>query len=356
MSREYPRTLALYFPLWGLNFDSEGAGAVGRVMCCEPHWEEWLTLQKSDVWHASRQASAAPAEIPKAPCCLVCFAPLGELTSIEAAIETHGPRLLATTRDAVTVLRLYRSGWFLQPEQAMYVYYAPSLSGSLRRAPGPYRQAFVAGVRDLKLSPYQLRIADLTQARDTPGPITATWLLLEDFRASGGNNSVEIAIEAFNRSYGYQLRAVSRAANLFTALDALLGGMSARRIGKVAINPRGFARRVEVALSLGDPSSAANPRVEARWLNSEGRELRNAIAHGNGRAAEADAAASYERLQAIVRALLRQYIGFATRWNADRESVAESVGVPPASSLAATYVSALESEARQPGSARDILQ
>ena len=144
MSREYPRTLALYFPLWGLNFDSEGAGAVGRVMCCEPHWEEWLTLQKSDVWHASRQASAAPAEIPKAPCCLVCFAPLGELSSIEAAIETHGPRLLATTPDAVTVLRLYRSGWFLQPEQAMYVYYAPSLSGSLRRAPGPYRQAFVA--------------------------------------------------------------------------------------------------------------------------------------------------------------------------------------------------------------------
>ena len=104
------------------------------------------------------------------------------------------------------------------------------------RAPGPYRQVFVSDATHIPMARFELKLDDLNQRLDSPGPIAATWELLQDYRRSGGNTSVEIAIESFNRSYGFQLRPPSRAANLFTALDAMLGGMSAWKIGRVPVS------------------------------------------------------------------------------------------------------------------------
>ena len=353
-----PHTLSLYFPLWGASFDSEEPGVIAPgVAFYVPYADEWRTVQKTDVWMAQWRASGGRGDGPPPPCCVVAVADLEGSDSIHAAVDSLGPLLLSAARDAVTTLRLYRPGWFLQPEQAMYAYYAPSLPRNVIRAPGPYRQAFVGGTFSIPMPPYSLSIADLTKDHEVPGPITRTSGLIANYNATGGNDSVEIAIESFNRSYGYQLRAASRAANLFTALDAMLGGMSARKIGRVQIDPRGFARRVETALSAAaNPAFDGDPRVEARWLNTSGRELRNAIAHGNGLAVEAEAVGAQERLQAIVRCVLRQYLHFAVPWLADRNAIAGRLNISPDASLVAAYVTALEAQARQAGTTLDLLQ
>jgi hypothetical protein len=358
MNTTTPDLLNLYFPLWGAEFDSEGVGIIAPgVACYIPDAEEWRTVQKTDVWMAQWHASGGTGDGPAPPCCIVAITDLEDPDSIHAGIDSRGPLLLAAARNAVTTLRLFRPGWFLQPEQAMYVYYAPSSPVNVVRAPGPYRQAFVGGTFGLPMPPYKLSLADLTQDIDVPCPITRTSELIANYNATGGNDSVAIAIESFNRSYGYQLRAASRAANLFTALDAMLGGMSARKIGRVQINSRGFARRVETALSsTANPAFDGDPGLEARWLNTSGRELRNAIAHGNGRASESDAAAAQERLQALVRCVLRQYLQFAVPWLTEREAIAGRLDISPDSLLAAAYVTALEAQAKQPGSTSDLLQ
>jgi len=268
--------------------------------------------------------------------------------AIEWPIEDTGETLLSMARAAVTALRLFRPGWFLQPEQAMYMFYAPSLPRNIVRAPGPYRQVFVSNPDHIPLARFDLKLDDLTQRLDSPGPIEATWELLQDYRRSGGNTSAEIAIESFNRSYGFQLRPASRAANLFTALDAMLGGMSAWP-----------ARRVEAALRCAaSPAFPGDPHDDARWLHSDrgGHGLRNAIAHGTGNRVEAEAEHAYEKLQSIVRALLRQYLHFSIIWAQEQEKTAARLGLAAGTPLAAAYVTALKGEAKRPGSVLDLLQ
>jgi hypothetical protein len=100
---------------------------------------------------------------------------------------------------AVTALLLYRPGWFLQPEQAMYAFYASSPVSNILRAPGPYRQVFVSDPTHVPMPLFELKLDELTQGLDSPHPIMAIWELLQDYRRSGCNSSVEIAIENFNR-------------------------------------------------------------------------------------------------------------------------------------------------------------
>jgi len=353
-------TLSLYFPLWGASFNSDGVGGIGRaVTVCVPYAEEWRIIQEKDVWMAQWRSEGSRSQGPTPPCCVVLFTPLGRADTIHAAIEEVGQALLSIARTAVTALRLYRPGWFLQPEQAMYAFYAPSLAPNVVRAPGPYRQVFVSDPNHVPMGLFELELDDLNQRPDTPGPIAATWDLLQDYQSTGGNASVEIAIESFNRSYGFQLRPQSRAANLFTALDAMLGGMSAWRIGSVPVKPRGYARRVEAALrSTASPAFAGDPSEVARWLHSDrgGRGLRNAIAHGTGSTVEPEAQRAYERLQSIVRSLLRQYLRFSIIWAQEQEETTARLGLATGSPLAAAYVTALEAEAKRPGSMLDLLQ
>lgn len=360
MNAEQIPMLSLYLPLWGLSFDSDNVGAIGPgVLCYLPFDDEWRTVQHSAVW-AEQWRSLESEASGQVPCCVVVYAALDGAESLSAAIAAHGARLHARGRMALDALRLYRGGWFLEPEHALTTFYAPSFRGrNVERAPGPYRQAFNSGTEALPLTGYALHLDDLNQSASRPGPIAAVWQLLERYQDSGGNTSVAIALESFRRSYGYQLRPSSRVANLFTALEAMLGGMHAWKIGPVAVKPRGYARRVATALSCCGPAVNDEKKLQqdARWLHAEqgGRGLRNAIAHGAGEEVELAAAQAYDRLQEIVRVLLRQYLHFAAQWATGTESIAVRLGLKGSEPLAAAYVTALEAEARQTGALRDLL-
>jgi hypothetical protein len=360
MSTTSAPTLSLYFPLWGATFDSDEVGAIGPgVVAYVPYPDEWRSIQKTDVWMAQWRSDAGRVEGPTPPCCIVVFATLTEGESMEAAVARAGARLRRSARTAVTALRLYRSGWFLQPEQAFSVYYAPSLSPSVLRAPGPYRQIFVSGRVHLPVTPYALRLADLTRQLDRPGPIAAAWELLQAYQRTGGNTSVEIALEGLHLSYGFQLRPASRAGNLFTALDAMVGGMSAWKVGGVPVKPRGYARRIEAALRTArSPAFHDDPLEAARWLHHDrgGRGLRNALAHGTGTAVEAAVADAIDRLQDIVRSLLWQYLRLSAVWARRDHAVAARIGISRDAPLAAAYVTVLETESRHPGTIQDLLQ
>lgn len=352
-------TLSLYFPLWGARFDSEAVGAIGPgVLVYVPYGAEWRTIQNSDVWMAQWRSEGGRGEGPRPPCCIVLATPLGSADSIHAAIEEVGGKLLSMAHTAVTALRLYRPGWFLQPEQAMYVFYAPSLALNILRAPGPYRQVFVSDPTGVPMALFELKLDELTQRLDSPRPIKAIWELLQSYLRSGGNSSVEIAIESFNRSYGFQLRPASRAANLFTALDAILGGMRTREIGRVPVDPRGYARRVAAGLRAASPPFPGDPDDAGRWLDSNrgGRRLRNEIAHRSGSEVEIEAQRAYERLQSIVRTLMLQYLYFSTVWARQHDALAARLGLAAGSSLSAAYVTILEAEARRPASMSDLVQ
>jgi hypothetical protein len=264
--------------------------------------------------------------------------------------------MLASARDAVLALRLAKAGWFLDPELAE-VAFAVMADGRFQRRPGPYRQAFLAGV-DVPAAycATELRLADLTTL-ERRGPVTRVFDMLAAYRAAGGNGSADIASESFLRSFGYQLAGAQRAAALFTALDAMLGGMSARRIGRVALRPRYFRRRVEAALNVVDDPSL-DAETEALWLDSQGggRGLRNAIAHGDAGAIGPDADPSALRLQALVRALLPQYVAFAIRWAEGSASIVEGFRLPPGCSFAAAYNKILEALARGDAGARELLR
>ena len=135
--------------------------------------------------------------------------------------------------------------------------------------------------------------------------------------------------------------------------------MSAWKIGRVPVKPRGYARRVEVALRCAASQAIpGDPQDAARWLHSQrgGRGLRNAIAHGTGSKVEAEAQRAYERLQSIVRALLRQYLHFSVIWARQHEETAARLGLAAGSPLAAAYVTTLEVEAKHPGSMLDLLR
>lgn len=359
--------LNLYCPLFGVGFDSDAVLELARgVAVYVPSVDEWRTVHKTDVWKVRRGAegdvgadAGAVAAAPEPPCCIVAQTSLPDGPHHPGAIAAYGLALLAAARDAVVALRLFRPGWFLHPEQSMQVYSAPTLPLNVLRAPGPYRQVFVTGMHASSLAPYDLALGELPRSASISSPLERIWQLLQAYRLTGGDTSVEIAIECFNRSYGYQLLPRTRAGNLFTALEAMLGRMSASRIGSVPVNSRGYARRAEIALrTSAAPQSIADACATSAWLAAAdgGRGLRNAITYGEPDGGEAPALDAYERLQSIVRCVLYQYLHFAALWLVQRGELASRLALDEASPVAAAYVTALEIEALEPGSMTDLLQ
>ncbi len=358
-----PTQLNLYFPLFGVAFASDAVGEIARgVEAYVPKADEWRALLKTEMWKAQPDGASEPdgdADEPEPPCCIVAHSQLPEGPHNPNEIAAFGNVLLGLARDAVVALRLLRPGWFLHPEQSMHLFYAPTLPLNVLRAPGPYRQVFVTGLEEPGLPKYDLPLAELTRTGGAPSTISAVWQLLQAYRRTGGDMSVELAIESFHRSYGYQLAPRSRAGYSFTALEAMLGGMNAWWIGRVPVKPRGYAQRVEAALRTSTaPQRIDSAQDASAWLASEqgARGLRNAIVHGVLDAGEAPARDAHERLQAIVRSVLYQYLQFAGLWLAHGPELAARLSLEADSPLAAAYVTTLEAGARQPGSMLDLLQ
>ncbi len=67
------------------------------------------------------------------------------------------------------------------------------------------------------------------------------------------------------------------------------------------------------------------------------------------------AEASRERLQGVVRLLLRQYLEFAVRWAANGEAIAERFRLPARAPLPVAYNKVLEALGRGEQDARDLL-
>jgi hypothetical protein len=126
-------------------------------------------------------------------CCIVLSPPLGTSDSIEVAIEEMGEGLLSMARTAVTALLLYRPGWFIQPELALYMFYAPSLALNIVRAPGPYRQVFASDPSYIPMTRFELKLDELTQEARFPA-------------SHHGNLGAVARISALRREFVYRNR------------------------------------------------------------------------------------------------------------------------------------------------------
>lgn len=343
-----PQTVYGYFPLWGASFDSEGAGLVGDdVMAMLPHLEEWRFIQKSDVWKERMKHEAAvnpeagqQAWGPSPPLCLVTVAHLSEHESFADAAQRLISSMHLNAGDALLSMRLYKPGWCMDPDLTEWALVNQS---NIIRTPGPYRQAFMMGAPQDAPTGYELGLNELSTPDQSRGPLYEVWQLIKTYRLQT-NSAVDIAIENFTRSFGYQLAGVHRSAFLFTAIDAMLGGMSARRIGKMKLKRR-FRQRVSAALeATGEQWIGVDATAEtlATWLDRDGRSIRNAIAHGEARTVNQDAEDNWMLLQAIVRILLRQFIDFSIRWNTEKATLSQNLNLDKSAAPTQAYNRALE--------------
>lgn len=331
--------LILYGALWGASFDSDLAGAVtSNVMVYTPFDEEWAAIEQRDVYDARRSSSSTGQTQP--PPCILAIAPRDGSESIDEARHRAGRDLTRNLADAVSALRIAKSGWFLDPRQVALTFTINERSWSIRRVPGPYRQAMLGGIAT-PLPPYALSIADLGTGEGM-GDVCSHAAAIAQYRSSGGNPAADIALAQFNRSFGLSLANGDRAAMLFTSIDAMFGGMSARKIGRMRLKRFGFRGRVEEALlAAGTPEEA---KTEAGWLDwSEGgRGLRNALAHGDiGRLPPGMPDEAVLRLQNIVRKILPGFLAFSVRIAADQDGYAE-LDLTAQAGVTAAYNRALE--------------
>lgn len=312
----------LYAPLWGATLDTENVIVLSQELglCLyKPEPEEWHYVEKHDVWIERLGAGAPPS-----PCLVVMRERDGDELA-RSGYERLGTEMIAAMSQGVSALRLAAPGWFLDPAIVSLTFAVPGGSWDIIRLPGPYRQVML-GMTMAPMPGYIHETSD-TGDGDDWGPPALLELMSSTLAAS--NSALTIALASFNRSYGYALPARDRAAELFTAIDAMLVGMSAQRVGRVKLRRFGFRRRVEHALAFaGEPAEAA--AREAYWLDSQdgGRGYRNALAHGRTthRGPDVD---DILRLQAIVRRLLRALLLFEAS-RLDEPDLAEQLGLAPA--------------------------
>lgn len=349
MSADAKDRLLAYFPIWGATFDSEETGFVGEnVQAYTPYHDEWKYIQQTDV---SMEQAPGSLEGPSPPLCLVVVEQLKEGESGADAFMRLRRAMFQSADAAVLALRLSKAGWFLEPKFAETVF---TSGGFNYRFAGCYRQAFLKGMPENIPTGYKLSIRDLTIQQNDVRPITKTFQLVRRYREWKPHASADIAIENFNRSYGYQLPGMARAAFLFTALDAMFGGMTHASIQGVR---KGFLDRVTAALRAIEaelPCGTLNAREEAGWLDSGsngGRKIRNAIAHGRPSTVAEEAESAWERIQSIVRLLLRQFLEFSVKWANLRVPISKRLHIPSDYAPVAAYNCVVQSS-----SAADLLR
>jgi hypothetical protein len=315
-----------YFPLYGATFDSDEVGWVGgRVAAYVPEPRVWSELEQSDIsmertvanlpwasplgpYHPSGMEGAPP------PICIVIGQDIPDDDRADETISAARGPMSDEAADAILALRLLRSGWFLDPELSMRVFrYEPWIANW--RLAGPYRQVGLSDPVEATMPAYELRLEDLVTGPDEAPPLTQLFQLVQEYRANV-RGAADIAVRNFGNSYGYMLVGTARAAVLFTALDAMLGGMGARQIGRLRLKST-FAERVEQALRLDPGIAVAWAAAEAEWLDTEGRRLRNALAHGRPSDVADLAEDSHERIRSVVRSILTTFLEFCIEWSSE---------------------------------------
>lgn len=344
MTESPARSFLVYLPLWGATFDSEEVGLFAhQVMAYVPYHDEWRQIQMTDVWMERWRSGTPDPRGPAPPPCVVAGPPMGPGDDFGTLLEERGPRLLEDARCAILALRLLKSGWFLTPELAEIAW---SDGMHNQRRVGPYRQAMLGGEHMADQPGYVLSVEHLAGVSRPSTELTRLWLLGRQYLSSGGNTAADVAVDNFHRSYGYQMSSRERVAFLFTSVDAMMGGMSARRIGSTKIEVR-FRPRLEAALAALESRGAfAGAAESAAWLDDRGRAMRNAVAHGRGASIEPEAQAGYPRLQIICRALLRLFLEFSLEWAHDPGSLRDSLGLSGSDSPVEVFNRALEACSR----------
>jgi hypothetical protein len=304
-----PEQIAIfYFPLRGMRAEEEPV-AIADVMLLEPTFEDWRSIEKTDV--ADQMLGAAMGErlgVPVAgarpPLCLVTHVDWPSTRD-----NVHPMALVADVEPAVIDvlfgLRLLKDDAFLDFEYAGRYVTAPSEGFTLSsRLPGPYRQTDVDIPDDDR---YSLR-------RDELQDVEELALLCRAYREATVDSAGAIALENFRHAHAIHVSDVDRLAFLFVALEALFGGYNEREpFGRVPLAAR----------------AAADDETRA-YLAGEGRRLRNAVAHGNPPAREL--AVSVSRLLGVIRAGLVDYMWFSIWLDETRPEVVALVGERAASS------------------------
>ncbi len=356
------QTVYGYFPLWGASFDSEDSGLVGgQDIAMIPYLEEWRFIQKSDVWKERMKHERVvnpefsdQAWGPPPPLCLVVVEQLDSKEDFARAASRLMLTMRTAAQDALLALRLHKPGWCIDPDLTEWALVKES---SIIRSPGPYRQAFMMGVPEGTPQGYVLGINELTGAGHVKGPVSTLYDQIVIYRLHA-NSAADIAIENFTRSFGYQLAGVHRVAFLFTVIDAMLGGMSARRIGDLKLKRR-FRQPVTAALQApsDEPWIGVDATAEelAMWLDTAGRSIRNAIAHGEARKVAQEAENNWMLLQAIVRIVLRQFIRFSIKWNDEKTTLSKRLNLDASAALVQAYNRALERGADGDEAVLDLL-
>ncbi len=370
MTQKPPNILYGYFPLWGAKFDSQEVGLLGgAVNAMIPYKDEWRLLQKSDAWverfaHVLETFSddEAPEVGPEPPPCLVIVLPLVADENFTEGVERLKDQMIEEARDAVLALRLFKPGWFIDPEMAECAFVQKP---NIARLPGPFRQAFMESVPEELPARYSLRMEDLSARNAVPSPqkgpaspVAGLWNLMEQYKHIAHHTTADIAIENFNRSYGFKLRGTQRAAFLFAVIDTLLGGMDATRIGRLKLHSH-FRERVYAALDavqgtwLGTDST---PLELTQWLNTAGRRMHVAITKGEASTVDVEANGSWEYIQLIVRVILRQYIEFSVKWFKNPAAVCGRLGLPDQVAPVIGYNLALELKVKNGAKVDDLLR
>jgi hypothetical protein len=338
------KTFTCYFPLWGFGFDSDDAGIIGgKVIGCKPYREEWQNILKSDVLKEYASYRSTPVWDLEPQFCLSITYALSNDESLLEGIGRHQEKIYQQIRDALLALRLFRKGWIMDPYLVEYSFM--DNDNFIIRNPGPYRQIFMAGFDNNFPDFYSLDPKDLTYSVNENKPLRKIFDLISDYRNSGGNQSMEVAIENFGLSYSLpgNISWEQKISFLFTALDAMLGGMSLhRRNNRYYLRDTEmevfFRERIQQVLSL---CGYSNAEEESQWVDSL-RHLRNPIAHGSRSGVEKDAEESFERFQEVIRSILKHYMAFALRYKTGRTQIAELLGLELTTGLTEMYNKALE--------------
>jgi hypothetical protein len=311
-----------YYPLWGASFDSDEIGMVNDLVCASyPYQDEWFDLMtRSARLHALMtddltvfvKDDLIPGRRAHIPLCLTTFTLQDDarwgLQDVQYLVALK-KRFDARIRMAVTALRLYKPGWFLDPSAGQI---SVRDGEFILKWPGLYRDMLPRLVYGWSPEDgYRLSIQDLlpvdSEGMEQPPRLYRIAEALGSLKRDHGFPEGRPALATWNFSYEYGLSDRQRYSLLFTALETALGPMSSWSADD-SVGRMPFQRRVERAIRL---SGRPDAKECADWMDNPrgGRGIRNAIAHGSQLVD--DHTLVLARLREVVRSSLLALVGFA---------------------------------------------